>query len=127
MIDKLSILLGLSQQHVKIYILVFLVVIGIMLYLAVESGMSFYQRYQRSWEASSETQISPSESEQLLENANAPKWVSRDNLLPGGVLNETGQLVYCNEALAGENGLKYGWIWEADTHGCRKFRQINFE
>lgn len=127
MVEKLSVLLGLSQQHVKMYILVFLLVMGLMLYLAVNSAVSFYQRYQQSGEVPSKTQTSPSESELLLKDATAPKWVPENRLLPGGILNETGQLVYCTDALAGQDGLKYGWIWEADTHGCRKFRQVNLQ
>ena len=127
MFDRLSVLLGLSQQNVKRYLLVFLVLMGVMIYLAVESGFAFYQRYLQSYAIPSEVQETPSEAERILKEASAPKWVSEGDLLPRGVLNETGQLVYCTDALSGESGVKYGWVWDAETDGCRKFRGTNVE
>ena len=82
MFDRLSVLLGLSRQNVKRYLLVFVMLMSVMIYLAVESGLAFYQRYLQSYAIPSEVQEAPSETERILKEASAPKWVSEGALLP---------------------------------------------
>ena len=118
--QKIGDILGLSPRQAQLFTLCFGVVVAIALYISVESGFSFYNRYSSGGAVVAEPTATPAE--ELLRRSELPTWVKVGRIIPGGPQNDLGQLVVCSARLVGDEVSRYGWVWDPSADGCRRLR-----
>lgn len=114
MLQKVTELLGVTPAQARMALIVFLVVGTVGIYLSVISAAEFFDQYETGG-------ISEEEQTDLLRDAREQMLLDRvklpTSLAPGQVLpNE--EDTRCSPVLAGDVGLKAGWVWIANEERC---------
>ena len=119
-LDKVAAVLGVSRKQALAAAITVSVVIGLSFYLAVTSGLSLFRQYETGG-----AQPTPHAGggQALLERAELPTLVEIGESLPDGPVMDDGTRLRCGPDLAGEAGLRRGWVWDERERGCRRVRQ----
>ncbi len=119
-LDRAAALLGVSRRQVLAAISAILAVVAVSVYLAVTSGVSLYRQYESG--GAPPTPEVARHRQSLLERTELPKLLEVGEALPDAPMRSDGTLVRCGPELAGQVGLRSGWIWDGDESGCRRVR-----
>lgn len=123
---KFGALMGMGDSQAKMFVLIFAVTAGLAVYLAVgaafdlaerarpESAVEFDERFSRD---------TPTAGDEFNMRAREAITVEVDEILPGGVLTQSGLLALCGSYLTGADALRYGWFWNEEEGLCRRLRE----
>ncbi len=119
-LDRIAAVLGVSRKQALAALVTIVAIVGLSFYLAVTSGLSLLRQYETGGAAPTPESAGQGT---LLERAELPTLVELGELAPDGPHGEGGELLRCGPNLAGQAGLRRGWVWDDRISGCRRVRQ----
>ena len=119
-LDRIAAVLGVSRKQALAALVTIVAIVGLSFYLAVTSGLSLLRQYETSGVAP--TPESAGE-ESLLERSELPTLVELGEPAPDTPHSEGSEMLRCGPDLAGQAGLRKGWVWDDRVSGCRRVRQ----
>ena len=123
-LDRAAAVLGVSRKQVLAAIVSILAVVAVSVYLAVTSGVSLYRQYESG--GAPPTPEVGGDRQSLLERAELPTLLEAGDLLPDSRTASEGMRVRCGPELAGQVGLRGGWIWDGSEFGCRRVNRRSY-
>ena len=119
-LDRIAAVLGVSRKQALAALATIAAVVGLSFYLAVTSGLFLFRQYETGG-----TPPTPESAgrETLLERADLPTLVEVGERVPDAPQREGGELLRCGPDLAGQVGLRRGWVWDDRLSVCRRVRQ----
>ncbi len=119
-LDRISAVLGVSRKQALAALVTIAAVVGLSFYLAATSGLYLFRQYETGGVLPT-PEVAGGES--LLERSELPTLVELGELAPDTSPGEGGELLRCGPNLAGQAGLRKGWVWDDRVSGCRRVRQ----
>lgn len=123
--DKIGVLMGMGTAQARVFVGVFLAASSIATYLGVQAAFELRDRAQPNAGVVFDERAAldtPTAVEKLDERADIPVTAGLDEVLPDGVLTETGRMALCGSHLVGEYARRYGWAWIEEEGLCRRLR-----
>ena len=119
-LDRIAAVLGVSRKQALAALATIATVVGLSFYLAVTSGLYLFRQYETGGVPPT---LEVAAQETLSERAELPTLVEVGEPVPDGPHGEGGELLRCGPGLAGQAGLRRGWVWDDQVSGCRRVRQ----
>ena len=119
-LDRIAAILGVSRKQAMAALLTVAVVVGLSFYLAVTSGMTLFRQYETGG-APPTPEVAGQKA--LLERVELPTLIGMGEALPDASAGEGGALLRCGPGLAGQAGLRRGWVWDDREAGCRRVHE----
>lgn len=119
-LDRVAAVLGVSRKQALAALATIAAVVGLSFYLAVTSGLFLFRQYETGGAPPTPKAAGR---ETLLERAELPTLVEVGEPLPDAPQGEGDELLRCGPELAGQVGLRRGWVWDDRVSGCRRVRQ----
>ena len=118
-LDRIAAVLGVSRKQVLAALVTIAAVVGLSFYLAATSGLYLFRQYETGG-APPTPEVAGEEL--LLERSELPTLVELGEPVPDTPHGEGSEMLRCGPDLAGQAGLRRGWVWDDRVTGCRRVR-----